>query len=382
MTQIQNQNRPLRILMILRAPVGGLYRHVIDLTDELSKRGHQVGLVMDSSHVDAQTDQRISCLQTPPALGVQRFPIPRLIGPADLSATLRIRSLAKKLKVDVLHGHGAKGGFNARLASLGRANTVATYTPHGGVLNYDKDTPVGRILRIIERMLLGFTDALLFESAFAKAAFEEQIGKVSCLGPVILNGLLPQDFTPLDAKLAEFDFAYVGELRLIKGINYMLDALVNVKRADGTGATLILGGGGPQKADLEQQIDQLGLKGRVTMVGVQPALSVFSRGRIAIMPSLAESLPYVALEAAGASKPLIATDVGGVKEIFGPTAPALLPAKSAGALYTAMQNTLDDPVAAQREMEVRLEWIKAHFSIKKMTDDIEQAYYECLQRAE
>ena len=38
---------PLRILQVLRAPVGGLFRHVADLTEELAARGHEVGIVAD-----------------------------------------------------------------------------------------------------------------------------------------------------------------------------------------------------------------------------------------------------------------------------------------------------------------------------------------------
>ncbi len=367
--------------MVLRAPVGGLYRHVIDLTDELGRRGHQVGLIMDSSLGDSQTDKRLSSLKTPPALGVKRIPIPRLIGPGDLSAIFRVRKLAKAMKVNVLHGHGAKGGFNARLAGFGRRNMIAAYTPHGGVLHYGQKSPVGKMLHTIERGLLKITDAILFESAFAKAAFEKQIGKVPCPGPVVLNGLLRTDFSPLDPRLVEFDFAYVGELRALKGIHYMLDALVNVKRADGSAATLILGGGGPDEAAIREQIEMLGLKERVVMAGVQPALNVFARAGVVVMPSLMESLPYVALEAAAASKPLIATDVGGVKEIFGPTSSALLPAGDSEALRAAMQNALDAPQAANAEMKTRLAWVAENFSIQKMTDGIEKTYYECLKQA-
>ena len=62
-----------------------------------------------------------------------------------------------------------------------------------------------------------------------------------------------------------------------------------------------------------------------------------------MVPSLAESLPYVVLEAAAAQLPVIATRVGGIAEIFGPTAASLVPANDAAALAAAMQAALDDP---------------------------------------
>ena len=52
--------RKLRILQVLRAPVGGLFRHVADLTRELAARGHEVGIVVDSLATDGQTESRLA----------------------------------------------------------------------------------------------------------------------------------------------------------------------------------------------------------------------------------------------------------------------------------------------------------------------------------
>ncbi len=370
----------LRVLMVLRAPLGGLYRHVIDLTQALSQRGHKVGIVMDSVQSDAQTDARLLQLSLPPALGVYRFPIPRLIGFGDIAATWRIRDIARRQRVDVLHGHGAKGGFNARLARLGAKKRICAYTPHGGVLNYEHNSTVGRLLRRIEKMLLPVTDTAIFESDFVKTEFQRQIGAVPTLSPVIHNGLAPDEFVPLDPELADFDFAFVGEMRRVKGIGFLLDALTGVTRASGRPATLIIGGAGPEEENIRDQIKALNLEERVLLVGVKPARQVFARARFAIMPSLAESLPYVALEAAAAHKPLIATNVGGVNEIFGPTKASLLPPSDVTALAAAMQAMIDDPDRAKAEMQARLEWISSRFSIQLMVENIENTYLEALER--
>jgi glycosyltransferase involved in cell wall biosynthesis len=90
-------------------------------------------------------------------------------------------------------------------------------------------------------------------------------------------------------------------------------------------------------------------------------------------------LPYVILEAASAGLPVIATDVGGIAEIFGPTAGSLLPPADAAALAGAMQRVLDDPDAAQREMCERLEFIRPRFSVAHMTDQIEGLYRTVLE---
>src|SRR5690606_13271446 len=119
----------------------------------------------------------------------------------------------------------------------------------------------------------------------------------------------------------------------------------------------------------------MGLEDRVTLLGAQPARATFAKGRCAVVPSLAESLPYVVIEAAAAHLPVIATNVGGIKEIFGPTAPSLVPANDAAALGAAMQAFLDNPQAAEAEMRVRLAHVQAGFSIARMTRSIAALYH-------
>lgn len=372
--------QPLRILMVLRSPIGGLYRHVVDLTGALGERGHQVGLVMDSLTSDPQTEQRLIALANPPALGVHRTPMPRLFGTGDFTANFVVRRLAKQLNVDVLHGHGAKGGVNARLARLGGGQRVAIYTPHGGVLNYRPGQIMGKVMRWIERRLQSITDAVIFESAYAQSAFEDQIAPIKCLRPVVHNGLGEAEFAPLPTAEITHDFAYVGELRRIKGLNNLLDALVGLHRPDGKVVRVILGGGGSDEDHLKRRAAEIGVIDQLDFVGVRPAREVFAKGFCVVMPSLAESLPYVALEAAAASKPLIATNVGGVKEIFGPSADRLVPAADSHALRTAMQAVLDDPMAAQADADALFSFVKDNFSIAKMADEIIATYVEALSR--
>lgn len=375
---MSSKSRPLRILQILRAPVGGLFRHVYDLTHELAARGHQIGIIADSLHTDALTEERLDKLRPLAPLGIHSLPIPRQFGAEDITTPLKVRRLADKLQIDVLHGHGAKGGLNARLARIGARQRVSLYTPHGGVLNYQPHSVAGAAFRLIERALISVTDAIVFESAFAQAAYSAQIGQPSCPAPVIHNGLLQSEFEPIGPGPGAADFVFIGEFRAVKGIIYLLEALTTVRAADGRPATLVMAGGGPDLDATKAQIARLGLVERVALVGVKPARPTLHLGRIAVVPSLAESLPYVILEAAAAGRPVIATDVGGVREIFGPTAPSLLPAADTAALRRAMQAALDDPAAAARETETRLAHIRSGFSIAHMANQIEALYRQVI----
>lgn len=375
---MSSASRPLRILQILRAPVGGLFRHVYDLTHELAARGHEIGIVADSLHTDGLTAERLDRLRPLAPLGIHSLPIPRTFGAADLTTPFKVRRLADELAIDVLHGHGAKGGLNARLARIGARQRVSLYTPHGGVLNYRPGSTAGQLFRLIERALISATDAIVFESAFAQTAYATQIGKPACPGPVIHNGLMPAEFEPITPGAEAADFVFIGEFRAVKGITYLLDALADVQAPGGRPATLVMAGGGPDLDAIEGQIARLGLGGRVSLLGVKPARPTLQLGRVAVVPSLAESLPYVILEAAAAGRPVIATDVGGVSEIYGPTAASLLPAADTAALRRAMQAALDDPAAAAREAEQRLAHIRRGFSIAHMTDQIEALYSQAL----
>ena len=369
---------PLRILQILRAPVGGLFRHVSDLTQALAARGHQIGIVADSLASDGLTEQRLEALLPSAPLGIHRLPMPRTIGAADFTTPFAVRRLATALGADVLHGHGAKGGLNARLARTGAAGRVALYTPHGGVLNYKPESSTGKVFRQMERMLLAQTDAIIFESAYAQQAYRQLIATPDCPSPVIHNGLTPAEFVPVELLPDAYDFVFIGEFRPVKGIYYLLEALVDVHAPDGRPATLIMAGSGPDVETTKAHIAALGLVDRVHLAGVRPAREMLARGRCLVVPSLAESLPYVILEATSAGRPVIATRVGGNAEIYGPTSAGLLPAADAGALRHSMQTVMNNPAGAAREAEVRLDFIRTRFSVEHMADQIEALYREVL----
>jgi glycosyltransferase involved in cell wall biosynthesis len=139
-----------------------------------------------------------------------------------------------------------------------------------------------------------------------------------------------------------------------------------------------MAGGGPDFEGFRSQAAALGLAARVTLLGVQPARPTLARGRCAVVPSLKESLPYVVLEAAAAARPIIATNVGGIGEIFGPTAGSLVPPGDVSALRAAMQDFMDNPATAEALMRARLVHVREHFSVDRMVGAIEALYLRVL----
>ncbi len=110
-----------------------------------------------------------------------------------------------------------------------------------------------------------------------------------------------------------------------------------------------------------------------------PARQALTLGRIMVVPSRAESLPYVVLEAAAAGKPLIATRVGGIPEIYGPLSDTLVPPTDAAALARAIAQAIDHPDATADVARKLRERVAASFSVDSMVDGVLAAYQTALE---
>ena len=361
---------PLRILHVLRTPVGGLFRHVLDLARGQIARGHTVGLIMDSSTGGAAADAVLRELAPALALGLVRFPMRRTPGIGDLAAVMQVRKHVAAANADVVHGHGAKGGLYARLAS----SAVPAYSPHGGSLHYSRDTLAGRIYLGTERLLLSRTGIVIVESAYSAEIFKRKIG-TPALARVVHNGVAPGEFEPVPEAADATDLLFIGELRHLKGVDVLIDAIAKL-RGDGRAHTATIVGGGNERGAFEQQAARLDLAGAVRFQGVMPARQAFAHGRVLVVPSRAEGLPYVILEAGAAGKPVIATKVGGIPEIFGADQHRLVPPNDAAALAEAIAASLDRPDETRTAAEALRARISQSFTIDAMVDGVLAAYAE------
>lgn len=334
-----------RIVHCFRAPVGGLFRHVLDLVTAQTDMGHDIGIICDSRTGNSASDQRLNRLAEHCTLGVARVAMSRQIGLRDFTAYRAVRRFALNTGANILHGHGAKGGAYARLAaaSLRRrsAEIHAFYTPHGGSLHYDPATLKGRIFLDLERRLARRTDGLVFESAYSAGLFKEKVGPPACEWSIVPNGLWPHEFYEITLDTDAVDFLFVGELRQLKGVDVLLQALAAMP-ADRKVRGLIVGSG-PDEARFKRQAARLALKDRVTFSGAMAAQKAFARARCMVVPSRAESFPYIVLEAAAAQLPMILTNAGGIPEIIKGTDIELVPPGDSDALKAQMAAFLDNP---------------------------------------
>jgi glycosyltransferase involved in cell wall biosynthesis len=367
---------PLNILHVLRAPLGGLFRHVVDLVQGQAARGHRVGLIVDSTTGGARAETALAALVPHLALGVQRVAISRELGPSDIQALGRVSGWIRQVAPDVLHGHGAKGAALARL-TLSAPQAIRVYTPHGGSLVYRPGTVAGGFYRTLEWLLKWRTDLFLFESSYIAALFRAEIGHPPGIVRVVHNGVGEAEFAPIVPRPDATDIICLGELRPVKAFDVLIEALAILKQ-QGRLVSATIAGEGPDAVKLQAQAEQLGIADLVRLVGYRPAREAFAMGRMMVIPSRAESLPYVILEAAAAGVPIISTRVGGIAEIFGPQSDQLIAPDDIGALIGAISSALDNPAGLRRVAQMLQARVQAEFSLPAMVDGGLAAYREAL----
>lgn len=375
--------RRLKIVHVLRAPVGGVLRHVTDLAEAQAAAGHAVGIVCDALTGGPFEAKALEAIAARLDLGVTRLAMRRDVSPADLPAFLRVLKHIRALAPDIIHAHGAKGGVYGRLvgAVINRRRAVGClYAPHGGSLHYPATSLEGRFYFAIERGLERFTDAIIHVSAYEAETYRQRVGPPRCRAVVIPNGLREEEFEPVLPRADARDLLFLGTYRDLKGVDVFLEAIARVENRFGRRATAHLFGQieGDDLPRYEALARSLGLADRITFHGPVPAREAFSYARAIVVPSRAESMPYVVLEAIAAGMPIIATRVGGIPEIFGPRAGELVPPGDPAALATAIEALLANPVRAQIDAGARLDWLRPRFNIGTMQQRIELLYREIL----
>jgi glycosyltransferase involved in cell wall biosynthesis len=363
---------PLNILHVFRTPIGGLFRHVLDLSRGQVARGHRVGIIADSSTGGERADAALAELAPQLALGVTRLPMRRNPHPSDLLALFKVMRIIAQSDADVIHAHGAKGGLYGRLAQP-KKRALRVYTPHGGSLHYSRNTLSGFINLTVESLLMLRTDLFLFESIFSCEEYRRKIGDPGDRLRVVCNGISPPEFEPVAVAPDATDLMFLGELRDIKGVDILIDAIALLHKG-GRPVTATLVGDGPDRAAFVVQAERLGVAKAIRFLAPMPARQAQALGHIMVFCSRAESMPYVVLEAAASAKPMISTKVGGIPEIYGPFTNTLVPKEDPAALAAAIAYSLDNPLEAADLAKKLSARVAASFSLDAMVEGVLAGY--------
>ena len=169
---------------------------------------------------------------------------------------------------------------------------------------------------------------------------------------LLYNGVDPMRFHPgsrsaarerLQLSVAGKLVLYVGNLKTTKGCLDLLESFP-VVCATHPEAHLVFVGEGSARPVLRGRIEKLGLEACVRMVGARPHAELadwFRAADILCLPSHAEGVPNVVLEAMTSGTPVVATRVGGIPEVVPDFAGILVPAHDTGALSRALTCALD-----------------------------------------
>ncbi|RWN01571.1 MAG: glycosyltransferase family 1 protein [Mesorhizobium sp.] len=372
----------LRIVHCFRSPVGGIFRHVRDLTEAQVAAGHAVGIVCDSTTGGDFEEHLFEQMKGTMALGIHRTPMQRHVGPGDLASAWRTFGIIKELRPDVLHGHGAKGGAYARLFGsllrVSRSRVARLYSPHGGSLHYDETTATGKLFFALERFMARFTDYLLFVSDYERQTYRRKVGEPPIPNNLVYNGLSAAEFEPVRTEPNAADALYIGMMRDLKGPDIFIDALVLAGTRLGRPVKAVMVGDGDDLPRYHAQVKRLGLEGHMRFLPPMPARKAFALAELVVVPSRAEAMPYIVLETLAAGKSMIATGVGGIPEIFGAGSPVLI-RPDPRELADKMSAALTDLNAYSRLMPDTAD-LKARFGADVMAAAIETAYFAALKR--
>ncbi|MBI2104128.1 MAG: glycosyltransferase [Candidatus Omnitrophica bacterium] len=398
---------PAKILRVItRLNIGGPSLHAACLSTGLDPQRSSTCLVIGEP--EATEGNLIGLVQGSAARVIRLPTLVRPIDPwADLRALVGLLRIVWRERPAVIHTHMAKAGALGRMAGFlyngvgpgrrtgGRAVIVHTF--HGHVLDGYFPTWVSRLFVLTERWLARWTDGLIAVSPAIRddLLLRWRIGR-KAQWRVIPLGL---DLSALSRMsppggAGALRIGLVGRLVPIKNPALFLQALAQLGGRDGS-VTGVVVGDGPLRAPLERQAQELRLDGLVRFAGWQRDLaSVYGGLDAACVTSWNEGTPVSLIEAMAAGRAVVATDVGGVRDLLADGAAGgaaiapgtfevaargilIRPGDAAG-LAAALRRLGDDGPLRRSLGEAGRAFVAERHTEERLLHDIERLYSELL----
>src|ERR1041385_7431485 len=338
----------MKILRVIaRLNVGGPARHVVWLTEGLKAMGHETVLI--AGVVPPGEDDMNYFAE---AAGIKPLTIRELsreISPKDLLAAWKIYRLMLREQPHILHTHTAKAGTVGRIAGLmyrwltpstvigKRRQCRFVHTFHGHVFHSYYRPVKTKMFLAIERLLARATDCIVVVSEQQRREISEEfrVGRREQFA-VIPLGLDLDAFSnwkrrrsparaEMDATENDILIGIVGRLTDVKNHEMFLHAAVRVKELVGeenlkTRVRFVVVGDGRLRHSLESKARELGLIEDVVFLGTRhDPENFYAALDIVALTSLNEGTPLTLIEAMASERPVIATAVGGVVDLLGPS---------------------------------------------------------------
>lgn len=356
------------VVQILRAPIGGIRKHVYDILENTSADAYRYIFITNMDDADSPLPQlrNLELFN----LNIQEKPSLR-----DLLNMIRIYFHLYGANVDVVHGHGAKGGLYARIVSyLLRAKCI--YTPHGGSLHRVHGKVKNMLYDAVEIFLVPFTDIFLFESNYSQNVFFQNIANVSPRSMVNYNGIeLPSSRARHQYRAGEkLKLASFGLLRNLKGHDIAIEALALLRKHEIPFSYSIYGMG-EELNNLQQLIARHMLQDSITIHEYTNDVSgEMLKYDLILHPSRFESFGYVPVEAMALKIPVIASQEGGLKEVIGPTTGFVSLGNTPQEYYRILVDLYTGKVSVQDKIDAGYQKVVESFTREKMLKKISKIY--------
>lgn len=239
----------------------------------------------------------------------------------DWFCPLRLARVLRNHNVDVLHAHQYTPFFYGLTARLRGPRRPIVFTEHG---RHQPDYP--RRKRIFaNRLLVSGRDRLLGVGAAVRQALIDNEGLPAGRVEVLYNGIDVNAFAPI----ANRALAHAGngaakkELVVVQvaRLDYLKDHLTAIRTIERVvrhypSTRLVLIGDGPEREVIEATMRQLRVADKVQILGTRnDVASQLTNADLFLLTSISEGIPLTVLEAMAAGLPVVATDVGGLREI-------------------------------------------------------------------
>jgi L-malate glycosyltransferase len=370
------QYAPLRVCHVITGfDTGGAERVLLQTVLRLDPARFESIIVSLRDRGPLSADADLAGVQTI-HLGMGRRP-----GPVTL---WRLARIFRRRNVAIVHAYLYDASIASRLA--GRwARVPVVLTSTRAPLDY-----LPRAAWCLDRVTARWCHRIIAVSEHTAEVIVRVEGIARQKVVVIPNGVDLHRFTPSDPRIARahwgidedtFVVASIGRLSKEKGHRYLLQALA-AARSNIPSIACLIAGDGPLRGTLESQARTLGLQAVCRFLGDVPKIeAVFAAADVAVLPSVFEGMPNAALEAMAMGCPVIATAVGGSREVVrhGETG-FLVPPADPAALASALADIAGSVERRSRMRERSRQIAEACHGIDNMIRSIERLYLEEWER--
>lgn len=289
-------------------PSGGMETYVDDIAPELSK--HCKLLIITRKFKGTKSHEQRE--------NIEIYRIPYIKGKYFRNPSFNLLSFITSLrlikKYDVIYPQGLIASFFAYLLSKISGKPVVCRP--AGIAYEQYSFPINSILYFLMKIIYSRCAVVIFHSEDEKENFIKILGETPKKSEIILTGI-PVDKFSRKIKNGKKQFGipektvvvgFIGRFVEVKGIEYLVRAAGLIKNSN---LKFLLVGDGPQRKQIENLIESLGLKKSFVLTGFRHDIhNILSAIDIFVISSVSEGLPTSLLEAMAAGKACIVTDIG------------------------------------------------------------------------